>query len=144
MRMFAGPNGSGKSVLKKHLPEGLLGVYLNPDEIEAQIRRDGRLDFPALGVETSEEEALPFFTGSHFLEAEGLEATARKLRWVDGGLDFSEAPVNAYLASVAVDFLRRKLLERKVTFTFETVMSHPGKVALLAEAQRAGYRTYLY
>ena len=26
----------------------------------------------------------------------------------------------------------------------ETVMSHPGKVALLEQAQRLGYRTYLY
>jgi predicted ABC-type ATPase len=35
--MFSGPNGSGKSTLKTVLPPELLGVYLNPDEIEAQI-----------------------------------------------------------------------------------------------------------
>ena len=29
------PLGSGKSVLKSSLPEPLLGVYLNPDEMEA-------------------------------------------------------------------------------------------------------------
>jgi len=52
--------------------------------------------------------------------------------------------VNAYFAAVAVDFLRRKLIERKMDFTFETVMSHPGKVELLAEARSKGYRTYLY
>ena len=34
LRMFAGPNGSGKSTLKSYLPTDLLGVYLNPDEIE--------------------------------------------------------------------------------------------------------------
>ena len=39
--MFAGPNGSGKSVLKSYLQAELLGIYLNPDEIEASIRRDG-------------------------------------------------------------------------------------------------------
>ena len=39
--MFAGPNGSGKSELKKHLPSALLGVYLNPDEIEKEIRQHG-------------------------------------------------------------------------------------------------------
>jgi predicted ABC-type ATPase len=38
LRMFAGPNGSGKSTLKTVLPPELLGVYLNPDEIESQIR----------------------------------------------------------------------------------------------------------
>ena len=32
--MFGGPNGSGKSSLKSYLPEPLLGIYLNPDEIE--------------------------------------------------------------------------------------------------------------
>ena len=43
-----------------------------------------------------------------------------------------------------VDFIRGKLLQAGLTFTFETVMSHPSKVALLAKAQQAGYRTYLY
>ena len=43
-----------------------------------------------------------------------------------------------------MDFLRQKLLELKVSFTFETVMSHRSKVELLARAQQAGYRTYLY
>jgi predicted ABC-type ATPase len=38
MRMFAGPNGSGKSTLKSYLPSVLLGVYLNPDEIESEAR----------------------------------------------------------------------------------------------------------
>ena len=43
--MFAGPNGSGKSLLKSYLPTELLGVYLNPDEIEQEIRRHNFLDF---------------------------------------------------------------------------------------------------
>jgi len=43
-----------------------------------------------------------------------------------------------------VEFLRQKLLEQKQTFTFETVMSHESKVNLLGQAQKAGYRTYLY
>jgi predicted ABC-type ATPase len=48
------------------------------------------------------------------------------------------------LASVAGDFLRQKLLELRLSFTFETVMSHRSKVELLAKARKAGYRTYLY
>lgn len=39
--MFAGPNGSGKSTLKSYLPGNLLGVYLNPDEIEQEVRTRG-------------------------------------------------------------------------------------------------------
>jgi predicted ABC-type ATPase len=45
---------------------------------------------------------------------------------------------------VFADFLRQKLLAARRNFTFETVMSHPSKVELLAQAQAAGYRTYLY
>ncbi|MEI6178521.1 MAG: zeta toxin family protein, partial [Verrucomicrobiota bacterium] len=52
--------------------------------------------------------------------------------------------VNAYFASVAADFLRQKLLEKRVSFSFETVMSSPDKVELLEKAQSLGYRTYLY
>ena len=37
LRMFAGPNGSGKSTIKSVVPAGLLGVYLNPDEIQKDI-----------------------------------------------------------------------------------------------------------
>ena len=50
LRMFAGPNGSGKSTLKSYLPKDLLGVYLNPDEIEQEIRRQGFLDLDIRGI----------------------------------------------------------------------------------------------
>ena len=35
--MFAGPNGSGKSTIKSVIRPELLGVYINPDEIEKDI-----------------------------------------------------------------------------------------------------------
>ncbi|MBC8097499.1 MAG: zeta toxin family protein [Akkermansiaceae bacterium] len=142
--MFAGPNGSGKSTLKSYLPKELLGVYLNPDETEQAIRTDGFLDFATYTVTTTADEALAFFNGSSFLASAGLGEAARRLSFANNRLDFAKVAVNSYFASVAGDFLRHKLLEQKVSFTFETVMSHPSKVALLAEAQQAGYRTYLY
>lgn len=147
MRMFAGPNGSGKSVLKSYLPKPLLGVYLNPDEVEAIMRQRGELDCQAYGIVTDAAEATAFFAGSAFLKSEGLEPDARKVRFHDGRLDFAAVDMRdsfAYFASATVDFLRKKLVERKVSFTFETVMSHASKIELLADAQRAGYRTYLY
>jgi len=142
--MFAGPNGSGKSTLKSYLRQELLGVYLNPDEIEQEIRSQGFLDFAAYGVTTTADEALSFFHGSSFLASNGFGGAAKRLDFSNGRLDFANVEVNSYFASVAGDFLRRKLLELKVSFTFETVMSHPSKVELLAKAQQAGYRTYLY
>jgi predicted ABC-type ATPase len=142
--MFAGPNGSGKSTLKSYLPRELLGVYLNPDEIEQEILRQGFLDFAVYGVTTTASEVLSFFTNSSLLISAKMDDSARRLEFAAGRLDFGNAEVNSYLASVAGDFLRQKLMELKTSFTFETVMSHPGKVELLAKAQQAGYRTYLY
>ena len=55
--MFAGPNGSGKSTLKTVLSPALLGVYLNPDDIERDIRDTGYLDLPAYSAEPTREEA---------------------------------------------------------------------------------------
>ena len=64
--MFAGPNGSGKSTLKSVLPDVLLGVYLNPDEIEQEIRRQGFLDLNQYGLTTTEGETLGYFKDSKF------------------------------------------------------------------------------
>ena len=61
LRMFAGPNGSGKSTIKEVIEPQLLGVYINPDEIEKDIRRFDFLDFSAYRVATTAEEVLPFF-----------------------------------------------------------------------------------
>jgi predicted ABC-type ATPase len=144
LRMFAGPNGSGKSTIKSVVPSGLLGVYLNPDEIQKDIEDRGFLNVRDYGVETTREEILPFFVNSTLLQKAELDEEAGCLRFTDGKLDFFEVSVNAYFASVAADFLRQKLLEQRVSFSFETVMSSPDKVALLTKAQALGYRTYLY
>ena len=45
LRMFSGPNGSGKSTMKEVIPEALLGVYINPDDIEKVWRQSGCIDF---------------------------------------------------------------------------------------------------
>ena len=50
LRMFAGPNGSGKSTLKTVLRPELLGVYLNPDDMERAMRTEGFLDLAAYGL----------------------------------------------------------------------------------------------
>lgn len=142
--MFAGPNGSGKSTLKSVLRPELLGVYLNPDEIEKEIRAHGFVDLKAYGVTTVSDEVLPFLRNSSFLQTAGLSNAVAQLRFEDGRLTFAGGVVNAYLASVLGDFLRQKLLAQKASFTLETVMSSPDKVALLEKAQHLGYRTYLY
>ena len=142
--MFAGPNGSGKSTLKTVLRRELLGVYLNPDELERDMGTNGFLHLGEYGVETTEPEAKAFFRESAFLQEAGFADVAERVSVSEGRLTFGRAAVNSYVASVTADFLRQRLLTARVSFTLETVMSHPGKVALLERAQRLGYRTYLY
>lgn len=142
--MFAGPNGSGKSTLKNLLRPELLGIYLNPDDIEREIRQQGFLDFARYQVASTANEVLPFFRNSSFLIAAGYAAACENLAFTDGRLNFRNVEVDSYFASVLVDFLRQKLLEQKISFTLETVMSHPSKVEQLTRAQAAEYRTYLY
>lgn len=144
LRVFAGPNGSGKSTLKSVLPGALLGFYLNPDEIEQEMRRHGFLDLGAYGVTTTCREMKQFFNDSDFLKSSRAALSASQIDLADGRLVFDRERVNSYFASVTSDFMRQKLLKRKASFTFETVMSHPGKVELLRQAQLNGYRTYLY
>lgn len=141
VRLFAGPNGSGKSVLKSFLPSALLGVYVNPDEIESQLISDGFFDLGGIGLSSEAEESHSFFRNSELIKGAGSSGLPR---YFDGKLDFRHIRVNSYHASVMAAFLRRKLLEQRRNFTFESVMSHESKVRLLSEAQAAGYRTYLY
>nr|WP_309692889.1 zeta toxin family protein [Armatimonas sp.] len=144
LRMFAGPNGSGKSTIKSVIRPELLGIYINPDEIEKEIAQRDFLNLKNYGIESTEEEILPFFRESTLLAKADLLDEAHALRFNDNLLSFWEVSVNAYFASVASDFIRQKLIERGTSFTFETVMSSPDKVELLRKAQRRGYRTYLY
>jgi len=144
LRIFAGPNGSGKSTLKSVINDELLGVYINPDEIEQYIKDNGFLDISRFKVTALKDEILDFFIKHPLVKKANLDLEAQKLSFDEYKLDFSNITINSYFASVCADFIRQKLIELKVSFTFETVMSSSDKVELLKKAQEKGYRTYLY
>jgi len=144
LRMFAGPNGSGKSTIKEILPLQWLGVYVNADEMEKSIRAYGCLNLADFQVATDAHELLAFLHASTLLANAGLLPQVQQLSLVDSRVVFGTVAVNSYWASVLADFIRHKLLGARISFTFETVMSSPDKVAFLRKAQQAGYRTYLY
>jgi len=144
LRMFAGPNGSGKSTLNSIISKELLGVYINPDEIEKEINKFSFLDMLNYRVTTNEEEVISFFENHPLLEKADLTNELYLLRFLDNKIDFSNMSINSYYASICADFIRSQLLKSKISFTFETVMSSKDKVDFLKKAQEAGYRTYLY
>ena len=142
---IVGPNGSGKSTFKSIIRPELLGIFINPDEIEQQIRNYDFLDLESYEVNTTEKEILDYFINSSLLKKANLIDEAYSLRFNDGKLSFCNVvELNAYFASVAADLIRHKLIEYSKSFTFETVMSFTDKIDLLRKAQSRGYRTYLY
>jgi len=144
LRMFAGPNGSGKSTLKSVISENLLGIYINPDEIEKQLVHDGFLDFSQFELQVSQAELQHFFRSSTLLKQAGLLKQIDLMHFNDNQLWLDPTLVNSYHASVVADFMRQKLLQAGKSLTLETVMSSPDKVDLLRRAQAKGFRTYLY
>ncbi len=148
MRMFAGPNGSGKTTVQREISRQFtsrfLGVLVNPDDLEATIGHNGRLDLRVFNIRATDREVREVFTSSKFLKQHRLADAAAVVRCDGQVIDFAGLGMNSYYASVLADFLRRKLLAEPAPFSFETVMSERGKVDLLRKAQRLDFRTYMY
>ncbi len=144
LRMFAGPNGSGKSTLNGSIDKKLLGIYINADEIEKSICENQYLDMSKYNIQTTTDEIKTFFTSHGLVQKANLAEEITLLEFEYQKISFKNIEINSYYASLCADFIRHKLLELKVSFTFETVMSSPDKVLFLKKAQELGYRTYLY
>jgi len=145
VRIFAGPNGSGKSTFNRLVPAHLLGNYINPDDIERAIKDTGYFDFTTYRIESHKNDIFDFFR-NHALLKKAPESLAKMDSITIEGdrLSFSDTQIDSYVASALSDFIRRSLIKEKISFTFETVMSSSDKVDLLYEAQRSGYRVYVY
>ena len=70
--MFARPNGSGKSTIKNAIKAQLLGVYINPDDIEKEITTLGYLDFTHYNVMCDAKEVMDFFQKSSLIAKSNL------------------------------------------------------------------------
>ncbi|HEX4793510.1 MAG TPA: hypothetical protein VH370_06945 [Humisphaera sp.] len=141
--MIAGPNGSGKSTLVEELRTSYaisLGYNLNPDALERELGDSGSLDFTKWGVTVAEPD-LQEFLQSHPL---ATKAPLPAIELEGNILTLKKHLPGGYFAAIISDFLRKRWVASKVSFTFETVMSSPDKVKLLKEALQIGYRTYLY
>jgi len=134
LRVFAGPNGSGKSTLKTILNDKLLGIYLNPDDIEKELK-DG-IDLSKFKITTSKKELKQFFKDNdNFYKIDNFDLDKLILK-IDNP--------NSYVASIITSFIRYKLLDTKHSFSFESVMSGSDKIKFLKVAKQKGFKIYLY
>lgn len=144
MRIIAGPNGSGKTYLTKWLRNNQafkFGHYINADEIEAGLRRGESLSFADFGLNAILQDQLQQFYDVHVLKEKSpaaFEIRENRLYMDEPLLE------QTYFGTLLSDFIRTKLIETGLSFTFETVMSGSDKLRLLQQAIDAGYRIYLY
>lgn len=145
LRMFAGPNGSGKSTIKDVISTDYLGHYLNPDDIERKLSQNPVFNLNAYQSSELDQSAIRSFFSTHPLaiRANLFEALA-EIQVYDQVIDFGSIPISSYVASILTDYLRTICIESGQSFTFETVMSSPDKLAVLQRAKDAGFRIYLY
>lgn len=108
--MFAGPNGSGKSTIKaevaKQFPR-IFGIYINPDDIEQEIREKGRFNFGRFKIKTTEPEIIPFLRKAGQVRKAGAVGEIKKLKFSNNSLIFTDVQVNSYFVSAIADFCTR-------------------------------------
>lgn len=147
MRVFAGPNGSGKTTIFKGIlaeEKIQLGVYINADDIEAELHKSNSLNFSNYRLTISETQLRNFFKNSTFSPIRRNELDLWLKLSVKNNILTNSTHIDSYLAADLAEFIRQQLLDQEISFTYETVMSHSGKISFLRTAQEKGFRVYLY
>lgn len=147
MRIFAGPNGSGKTTIVNDLKNKIqFGVYVNADDIEANLKQYYSLNFNEYKLQVTSEEFKKFIIESNFsIKINGEEYFLENIEVNDNQILIRDISlVNSYFAADIAEFIRQQLLKQDSSFTYETVMSHSAKIDFIKLAKSCGYRTYLY
>ena len=144
-RMVAGPNGSGKTTLVTRLATDYsVNFYtmLNADDVFAAVTRSRSwfMPFPVAG-----EALVAYAAQTSYAESEKRRFISGEITVEDDCVRFlSPESVNSYTMALLVNFIQDEFINRGISFSQETVFSHSSKVAALAKARAAGFRTYLY
>lgn len=145
MRVFAGPNGSGKTTIIKSLQDIIpFGVYINADDIELQLKESKILLFNSFQLNITQEQLQDFFKKSTFSPIKRNEPNLWSKIVVEKNILKINAEVDSYLAADIAEFIRQQLLTSQISFSYETVMSHPSKIDFLKYARSQGFKVYLY
>lgn len=149
LRVFAGPNGSGKSTLfakfsRKYDP----GVFVNADEIENSLNKNGYINLSDYNLQTSPEDLRQYQSTteskSFILKSSSLGISQIGIDQRENCLICQNQTVTPYSAAYASAFIRWSLVHAGKSFSMETVMSHPSKIQEIRNCNELGYKTYLY
>jgi predicted ABC-type ATPase len=150
LRLFAGPNGSGKSTFiekfESYDPRYKLGIYVNADEIEKTLKKEYFLDINNYKIQFKTEEIQEFFQNSTFSPIKSQNPNLWQSFTVrENKLILNEKlEINSYITADLAEFLRQRLFNENMSFSFETVMSDERKITFLRSVKDFGYTIYLY
>ena len=148
LRVFGGPNGSGKSTLFSSVADQFnVGHFINSDEIEREISSKGFINIEQYGLYLTQQDLDAFKKEPNtisLIEKASIEGHQIDVEIRENVIVDKSKQTHSYEASLITSFLRKHLLENKISYSFESVMSHPSKLDEIKYAKELGYKTYLY
>lgn len=152
LRVIAGPNGSGKSSVFQLIKEFKerekvisTGPFVNSDLIEKSFRDFGLIRLNDFGITSPSPSSIEDYLKISTLKEPYEPAIVRDLIALDDGCFRLKGDQSSpRLGMIVSDLIREELLKRNISFTMETVFSHPDKVNFMRRARDAGYKVYLY
>lgn len=144
-RLIAGPNGSGKSTLMRQLcADYAVNFYtvLNADDIFASVSRTKAFLSP---FPISAESLQSYAKASSYDDSVKAGFLNGRIKVEADCIRFRDfSAINSYTIALLTNYLQNEHIERGMSFSQETVFSHPSKIEALRRAHEKGYRTYLY
>ncbi len=147
LRIFGGPNGSGKTTLYRVTKDKFhLGIMINADEIEAELRNKGCFSFrEKVELHVHKEKFFISFQSSSLFVVAGGAGLLAEIDVLDDILFVKNTSLlNSYFAAYVAEYIRVALLDTGKSMAFETVMSDIRKLDFIRLAKEKGYRIYLY
>lgn len=152
LRVFAGPNGSGKSTVidfirnyKVNDKNVEFGYYINADDIALTLKSNKGYSFKQYEFEANLEDFNKIVSESGLLNSQfNLIDLSKTYSIINNEIYCLQQNQVERLAQIIADYLRKKMLEQRKRFSFETVFSHNSKLDIMRDAVEAGYKVYLY
>lgn len=150
LRIFAGPNGSGKTTLFDSIKSEYFStkLFVNADFLEEAFKKYGFINFSEFNIDVHQNDFDEFCIQSGLFKKAGFDTISWGLTVKENVIvkleQTKETSYNSYHFAIIADFIRQELIRNKVSFSFETVFSHPSKLDLIDLAQLNGYKVYLY
>ena len=150
LRIFAGPNGSGKTTLYNHIKSEYFStkLFVNADHLEYSFNQVKFIDLSEFSLKGNDMDFTSFARISGLFHKAGFNEETWNLTIRENVIvecDNSIAtPFNSYHFAIVADFIRHELIKNRVSFSFESVFSHPSKLDLIDLAHSSGYKVYLY